>query len=229
MIAITSISPNHKNFERQKVAVESWIDAGYKVVSLNCNEEIKQLKGFIGVKFIPTFRHTKSIFKRPHITASALIDYLREQNEEFNLILNSDIIINGDTEKLKTLSNDGVIIMNRLDFNNSIDEVNIKYFEGGFDGFFINKKFLHIFPQTILSMGQCFWDYWIPYNVIEAGERLYKFNEPYLYHQKHNTQYSSEDWKKTGEIFRSEVGLMAFNRVEQLSDYTFKKIKLSLQ
>lgn len=229
MIAITSISPNHKNFDRQRAAVKSWIDAGYRVVSLNCEEEIKELTGFEGVEFIATHRHNKSMFGRPHVIASAFIDYLREQKEEFNIILNSDVIISGDTEKLKDLSKSGVVIMNRRDFNYQIDEINTTVFEGGYDGFFIHRKYLSLFPQTILCMGQCFWDYWIPTCVINAGAKLYNFKESYLFHQRHNTQYSPEQWKKTGEIFRAEMGLMSFNRVEQLSDYTFKKIKMSIQ
>jgi hypothetical protein len=230
MILITSISPGHKNFDKQIVAVKSWIKAGYKVVSMNCPEEIKLLKDFKDVEFVPTHRHNEKIFKRPHVIASALIDYLKDRGEEYNLILNSDIIIhdNGNTEKIKELSKSGVVIMNRRDFNVSMDE-DTKIFDSGFDGFFINYKYLDIFPQTLLCLGQCFWDYWIPYNVIQAGVKLYKFNEPYLFHQKHNTQYSHANWEKTGEIFRAETGQVKFAKVGQLSDHVFKRIKMSVQ
>ena len=44
-----------------------------------------------------------------------------------------------------------------------------KRYDLGFDGFFINKKWLHIFPQSILCLGQCFWDFWVPYQSILAG------------------------------------------------------------
>lgn len=231
MIAITSIAPGHKNFDKQIIAVRSWIKAGYRVVSLNCPEEISQLKDFKDVEFIPTHRHNQKIFKRPHVIASAIIDYLRDQKDEFNLILNSDVIIKekSNTEKIKELSKTGVVIMNRRDFDVSMDEDSTPVFEGGFDGFFINNRFLDIFPQTILCLGQCFWDYWIPYSVIQAGVKLYKFDEHYLFHQKHNVQYSHANWEKTGEIFRAETGQVGFSKVSQLSDHVFKRIKASIQ
>ncbi len=229
MICITSISPGHKNFDKQFTAVESWIKAGYKVVSMNSPEEIEQLKEFKGVEFVATHRHNKQLFGKPYVIASALIDYLRDKNEEYSLIINSDIIIQGDTEPIKKLSKEGVVIMNRMDFNLTIDEPGVKVFPDGFDGFFINRKFLDIWPQTILCLGQCFWDYWIPYNVVTNGVKLFRYDVPYLYHKKHNTQYSSEQWERTAEIFKAEMNLKAFTKAGQLSDYVFKRIKISLQ
>ncbi len=228
MIAITSISPGHKNFDNQLKAVESWIKAGYKVVSLNAPEEIELLKDFKGVEFVSTNRHNKIMFGKPYVIASALIDYLIEKGEEYNLILNSDIIIKGDSKKIQELSRDGVVIMSRRDFLTSIDQPGAMFTQG-FDGFFINKKFLNIFPQTLLCLGQCFWDYWIPYCVAISGTKLYRYDEPYLFHKTHNAQYSHEQWERTGEIFKAEMNLKSFNKVTQLSDYTFKKIQISLQ
>jgi hypothetical protein len=227
MIAITSISPGHKNFDKQLEAVNSWIEAGFKVVSLNAPEEIALLKEFKQVEFIPTHRHNKLLFGRPYVTASALIDYLKDRKEEFNLIINSDIIIKGDTEKIKSMSKDGVVVMHRADFD--LDMSKSKFYELGYDGFFINKKFLDVFPQTILCLGQCFWDYWLPYTALKAKVKVYNHKEPYLFHQLHNAQYSQEQWRITGEIFRAEMGLMNFNRVGQMSDYVFKRLKVLCQ
>lgn len=43
MITIaTSIAP--KNIENQKLATESWVKCGFKVVSVNIKQEIKQLR-----------------------------------------------------------------------------------------------------------------------------------------------------------------------------------------
>jgi hypothetical protein len=77
MIAITSIAPGHKNYDSQLMAIESWITAGYEVVSLNAPEEISQLEAFKNVKFIPTVRHNKKIFGKPYVIVSAIIDYLK--------------------------------------------------------------------------------------------------------------------------------------------------------
>jgi len=230
MIAITSIAPGHKNYDSQLKAIQSWKAVGYDVVSLNSEEEIEKLKDFTGVKFIKTSRHNKQIFGKPYVIVSALIDYLKEVKSEHSLIINSDIIIKdetGYTEKLKSMSENGIIVMNRRDFENDIN--NSILFEDGFDAFFINRKFLDVFPQTILCLGQCHWDYWLPYVSVINNVKIFRNREPYIFHVKHQVQYSKNNWYKTGEIFQGEVGLTKFRRVEELSGYTYKQIKTHLR
>lgn len=236
MICITSISPNHKNFDSQLRAVKSWVDHGYKVVSLNHPDEIKELKAFNKyVKFIPTIRTNEVLFKRPYVLISAIIDYIKELGEEHALVINSDIIIEDRlsfTEEIKRISNDGIIVMNRHDFNDDTD--NSKVYELGFDGFFINKKWLNIFPQSILCLGQCHWDFWVPFICILSKVTIFRLNEPYLFHKTHPVQYIPEDWKSTSEIFRAETGrldkrMYQLRSPEQVADYVYKQIKVNFK
>jgi hypothetical protein len=230
MIAITSISPSHKNFDSQLKAIDSWQKAGYEVVSLNALEEIENLKGFKGVKFIPTDRHNKRIFGKPYVIVSAIIDYLKDVKSEYSLIINSDIIIHDSdnvTDKLKTWSKDGIIIMNRRDFEQDIN--NSKVYELGFDGFFINEKFLSVFPQTLLCLGQCHWDFWLPYIASIEGVKLLNLNEPYIYHKLHNVQYSRQNWERTGEIVRAEIGMLKYRNISQVSGMMYRQIRNSVR
>jgi hypothetical protein len=235
MIAITSISPGHKNFENQFNAIESWIRAGYKVVSLNSKQEIEKLSEFKNVEFVETSRTNERLFEKPYVIVSAIIDHLKTRDEDHFLIINSDILINDFmefTESIKDISERGIIIMNRSDYKENMDEA--RRYELGFDGFFINKKWLHIFPQTVLCLGQCFWDYWVPYQAILAGVDIFKLNEPYLFHKSHPVQYSVQNWTATGEIFRGEVSCLdkrvtSFNRVDRMCSYVYHRIKQNLK
>lgn len=229
MITITSIAPGHKNFENQFKAVESWKKAGYEVVSLNAPEEIEQLKEFKGVKFISTHRHNKQMFGKPYVTISAIIDYLKEAKSKHSLIINSDIIINdadGITEDLKKRSEEGIIVMNRVDFDKVFEDG--KIYELGFDGFYINEKHLETFPQSILCLGQCHWDYWLPYTATVKGVKLIRLKEKYIFHKKHNVQYSANDWVRTAEIFRSETGLLKYKNIKQATSIAYQTFKRSL-
>lgn len=232
MIAITSLSPNHKNFENQSIAINSWIEHGYKVISLNSKEEISRLQDFKGVEFIETIRTNEVLFKRPYVLISAIIDHLKTiQDEDYFLIINSDIIIKDSgktTEYLKETSEKCVIIINRCDFNDDLNSH--KMYEQGFDGFFINKKWLNIFPQSVLCLGQCFWDFWLPYQCVLSGTPIYKLKEPYIYHKRHDIQYSSDDWLSTGYIFCGEVSRLDHKikygmNVARMSAYVFNRIK----
>lgn len=229
MIAITSISPGHKNFNNQLRAVDSWVKAGYEVVSLNAPEEINVLKSFTNVKFISTNRHNKKIFGKPYVIVSAIIDYLKEAKSKYSLIINSDIIIDniGYTERLKDLSEEGLVVLNRYDFAGDLG--NAKVYNDGFDGFFFNEKYLDALPQTILCLGQCHWDFWLPYSAVMNGVKLIKPKEPYLYHEKHPVQYSKENWFRTAEIFRSETGLLKYKNVGQSTSIAYQRIKASLK
>lgn len=232
MIAVTSVAPGHKNFDNQLIAVKSWVDNGYKVISLNNPDEIPQLSLFKKhVTFVETIRTNEVMFKKPYVLISAIIDYIKQSGEEHALIVNSDIIINDKlkfTNEIKRISEGGVIVMNRRDFNDTMD--NSKMYELGFDGFFINKKWLNIFPQSVLCLGQCHWDFWVPFVCATFGVKIFKLNEPYLFHKPHAVQYSVEDWNGTGEIFRAECGRIdkaAYHhkRPDQISTYAYNKIK----
>lgn len=231
MIALTSISPGHSNFESQLTAVKSWIKAGYKVVSLNSKTEIDQLKGFKDVEFIETQRTNEVLFKKPYTHISAIIDYAKTLNHDYFLILNSDIIINDKrsiTDSIVQRSESGIIIMNRYDFDDDMEVC--KRYDLGFDGFFINKKWLNIFPQSVLCLGQCFWDYWLPYQAVLAKVPIYRMREPYLFHKKHTIQYSSEDWVSTGRIFEGEVSVLdprvvGHRNTGMMSQYVYERIR----
>ncbi len=226
MIAITSIAPGHKNFDNQAKAIESWVNAGYEVVSMNSEEEIELLKDFKNVKFVSTLRHNKHMFGKPYVIVSAIIDYLKEVKSEHSLIINSDIIINDTnniTESLKARSEEGIIVMNRGDFQEDMSQ--FKAYDKGFDGFFINGKDLYVFPQTILCLGQCHWDFWLPYIASMGGIKLIKLKEPYIFHAVHSIQYSVEDWKITAEIFRtSEKFLMRYKNIGQSTAHAYHHI-----
>ncbi len=235
MIALTSISPAHSNYESQLTAIKSWQKHGYKVVSLNSKSEIDQLKGFKGVEFIETQRTNEVLFKKPYTHISAIIDYAKIANHDYFLILNSDVIINDKrsiTESITQRSELGVIIFNRYDFDDDIEVC--KRYDLGFDGFFINKKWLGIFPQSVLCLGQCFWDYWLPYQAVLNKVPLFRFKEPYLFHKKHPVQYSAEDYLATGRLFEGEVSVLdikvsTHKNVSYMSQYVFERIKNNLR
>ncbi len=235
MIALTSISPAHNNYESQLTAIKSWRKHGYKVVSLNSKSEIDQLKGFKDVEFIETQRTNEVLFKKPYTHISAIIDHAKTTNHDYFLILNSDVIINDKrniTESITQRSESGVVIFNRYDFDDDMEVC--KRYDLGFDGFFINKKWLDIFPQSVLCLGQCFWDYWLPYQAVLKKVPIFLLKEPYFYHKKHHLQYSSDDYLATGRIFEGEVSVLdpkitTHKNISAMSQYVYERIKNNLR
>lgn len=225
MIALTSISPKHLNKGIQKIAVKSWMDLGMEVVSLNNASEIALLeKEYKGVKFVPTHRTMEVLFKRPLVNINAILDYAKEQEDDHFMIINSDIIIKdvydmlpGIKERMET----AVTMVKRRDFENDINHNEI--FESGIDIFFIHKKFLHVFPQSIYCIGECWWDYWIPWTILQNNITLHKLNEPFAFHKKHNIQYDMYKWGWIAEYFKWENNIRNKN-APQLNQYVFNYI-----
>lgn len=222
MIAITSIAPNHRN--NQLNAVNSWLNYGLRVVSLNHPDEIKELKDiYKGVEFIPTERTMQALFGKKYVAINALIDYAKGLNEEVYLFINSDIVIidkHDIIKRAKEKSKEGVVYAKRHDYTEENNEV--KKYEYGIDAFFIHKNYLNIFPQSIYCLGQTFWDYWVPYRAIKEGVKIFEVQEPFIYHKIHPFQYKMEDWKKIGKYFIWENDLERFNNVGKMSQYVYQ-------
>lgn len=228
MIALTSISPKHLNNGIQKVAVESWLKLGMKVVSMNSQKEIeileKEYKG-VDIEFVPSHRTMEVLFGRPLITINALLDYAKDQVDDEFMIINSDIIIKdvfsmyaGIRERMPN----AVTMVKRRDFDKDIN--NNTVFESGIDIFFIHRNFLHIFPQSIYCIGECWWDYWIPYTLLKNNVTVHKLNEPFAFHKTHAIQYDMYKWGWIAEYFKWENNLKSKGGASQLNQYVYNYI-----
>lgn len=226
MIAITSISPSHLNGDHQRNCIQSWINAGYEVHSLNHPDEIKEMKSFYPkVKFFPTHRTHKVMLGKHYVLISAMIDHAKDQEDDYFLLINSDIEIyetSATTDKLKRLSQDGVIVIHRHDYEED-PQYNKRYLQG-MDGFFLNRKWLDTYPQSLMCMGQCFWDYWVPYIAITKGIKTFILSDPYLYHKEHNVQYSPAEWARFAEIMMCETGIKNHSHPGKFSDAIYRVI-----
>lgn len=63
MVFITSLAPSHRNEQAQKTAVDSWVQAGHDVVSLNCPTEVESLRTiYPKVNFFETNKVLTAVF-----------------------------------------------------------------------------------------------------------------------------------------------------------------------
>lgn len=227
MIAITSIPPVHKNGDHIQNCIATWFNQGYEVHSLNHKEEIEILSPlYPKVKFIATQRTHKAILGKHYVLISALIDHAKDQDSEHFLFINADVEIYDPhkiQDKIINLSKEGIVYVHRQDYTEDVN-INKKYMLG-MDGFFINKKYLDLYPQTRMCMGQCFWDFWVPFHACRSGIKIYSPKAEYLYHLEHSIQYSEDLWQKFGQIMMHEVELSnKYNRVNVFASAVYNEI-----
>lgn len=203
MIAITSISPKHKMAHAQPNAVDSWIKAGFKVVSINGKAEIETLKKqYPTVEFIECNRTMDGVYKAPYVPISAIIDLAKERQYESIMIINSDIVIKDESKHIQKYvdwCDAGLVIANREDHDGTF--ANSKRYLYGFDVFMVHSNFYHLIPQSMFCLGQTWWDYWLPYRLIKSGVQVVDVREPIFYHQSHPVQYNGDEWKRMTEHF----------------------------
>ena len=208
IVAYTSICPDHKNDGNQLVAISSWNKLGISIYSINTMDEIRKLKGKYPtyVKFVPSTKTTNHIFGKPCISINAMVDHFNSNNTgDILMLINSDITLNATLvylDKIKNISDSCITIAHRI--NHAVDFVNKKKYVYGFDVFFIDKKYVNIFPPSIYSMGQTWWDYWIPYVAIKNKIPTFILSEDFAFHKEHDMQYSEKDWIKMTEYFKWE-------------------------
>ena len=219
MVAITSLSPTHTNKDIQQKAVESWINCGMKVISFNSYVECAILKDkFKNVTFIPTLRTMESAYKKPLVNLSAIFDFCKDVESDTFCIINSDIELQTDSETIKRIEKEmelGIVMANRINYSEK--KHGTKYLLG-IDVFFIHKKWLSIFPQTMHCLGMTFVDYFIPYIATKAGVQITFIQQDFAYHKEHKAQYSVDDWLKSGRFFLWENSLYQFSDTKGIGE-----------
>jgi hypothetical protein len=228
MICITSISPTHINKDIQSKAVKSWIDLGMKVCSLNSVEETKELQIiYPEVQFYSTERTLQATYGKPYVQISAILDLAKSLDSDEFCIINSDIELKSDKETIertRSLMANNLVMANRINHNG--DYKGAKYLQG-IDVFFIHKRFLKYFPQSMHALGMTFVDYFLPYNATQNGIQTVFIEQEFAFHLNHKAQYSEDNWKKSGRYFLWEAGLYQFsdtNGIGKMSNFVYEYI-----
>ena len=224
MIFCTSISPKHANEGIQLQAVNSWLEHG-EVYSFNHPSEIPALKEiYKGVEFISTNRTQKEIFGKHYVCINAIFDWAIEHKASICLI-NSDIEIRTDKDLLKRIEakmETSIVMANRVNYDNDYNGVQYTH---GIDAFFINYKFLTLYPQTSFCLGQCHFDYFIPYWAIGMGIETFFVKQDIIYHKNHAAQYSQDNWVRTGHHFMWLTNMYQYtNQIGKMSTFVYNYI-----
>lgn len=225
MIAITSISPTHINADIQAKAIQSWIDLGMKVYSINNAYECEILEEkYPNVTFVSTHRTMHQAYGKPLVSISAALDFCKDKEENHFCLINSDIELRTDAgtiERVKKKMETSIVLCNRVDYDK--DYSGNKYLLG-IDVFFIHRNFLYIYPQSMHCFGMTFWDYEIPFTAAKSGVEVTFLKQNIAYHKVHAFQYTADNWQKSGRYFLWQHGLYQFNdrtEIGKMSKYVF--------
>ena len=201
---ITSIAP--KGIDKQKAAVDSWVELGFEAYSINTAYEINILKKhFKNVNFVEVSRNARIDLGYPLIYLDDLLTAAESLPGDIIGIVNSDIILKDNKKLLRKVLRvfkKGIIYGNRVDFDTVPSNWDGEIYYYGFDYFFMDKETVKLFPHTSFALGAPWWDYWILVQPVLEKRGVYYFNERVAYHKKHPIAW---DWNIHARLLKEVV------------------------
>ena len=178
MLALTSLTLNPLRAPAQHEALASWEAAGLRAQSLNHPAEIEALApNYTGVELIPCEPTTFARFGRYCISVNALLAQLATTPGQ-GVLINSDIVLRFTPAQMAHFAEqcrDGLGYL--VKYNHDGDESRGVREPYGIDAFVFDPRVVQL-GQSCLSMGQPVWDYWLPYEFLRTGRKLYATDEP---------------------------------------------------
>jgi hypothetical protein len=181
----------------QRACIDSWIAAGFDVVSLNQRSEIEQLR-----KYDFPISYLVSPNPRPQI-AEFLTEASRCPTELIGII-NADCLLlsyPAFVQGIMSGARDGLVMVERVNIDpGSLLPTGQTCL--GFDAFFFNKAdAARVTIDPELSVGQPWWDYWFPMEFAVCDVKLLRLQSPIIFHLDHEQGWSQTRWLYYGRKF----------------------------
>jgi glycosyltransferase involved in cell wall biosynthesis len=198
-IIATSISP--QDIDKQQQAIQSWLNIGFKVVSMNCGDEINIINQYFPeVEFISADRNAMQSKGKPFVYIDDLFHYLKKTGAEVSGIVNSDIYLLQDRTFLnfiKKEARNSLIYGSRIDVESFCD-LQGDIYDRGFDAFFFSNSVFSNIPPSEFCLGTTWWDYWVPLVLSLKKYSIKKIVYPFVFHKKHPYNWNRKEFVNTG-------------------------------
>lgn len=198
IFALTSLSPAAKSVDAQQRAIATWREAGLQVRSFNHPSEIDTLASRYDVEFVPVERTAFPVFGQHFVPLNRIIEWAADRDATV-LIINADIELRlepWELRRVRWLANGGLCYFVRHNHDGDFAYATVEPF--GIDGFLFSARDAGPLAESFLSMGQPFWDYWLPYLFASNGRPLARVDFPAAFHWRHPQHWSWENWHRCG-------------------------------
>lgn len=198
----TSIAPG--NVAIQTEAVNSWLREGFSVVSINCRQEIEVLSDiYPQVRFVESIRDARDKFSKPYIYFDEFLDFFKSSEYRRFGLINSDIVLTSLNDEEKELilkcTDHALLFGSRMNVDSLEEPHHGLMYHQGFDFFFFDEHYLHLFPRSNYCIGLPWWDYWAVIVPVLKGLPIHRMLTPIALHKKHEVKWDANIWKSLGD------------------------------
>jgi FkbM family methyltransferase len=215
IFALTSLSPDERAAESQQRAIASWRDAGLHVHSFNHPSEIAVLSPRYDVEFVPVERTSNEVFGRHFIPINRFLEWAAKRDAAA-IIVNADIELRlapWQLQRARYAAEGGLCYFIRYNHDGQLAAAAIEPF--GIDAFLFTARDAGDLGESFLSMGQPFWDYWLPHHFASRGRPLVRIEFPAAFHRRHEMRWSWDAWHRCGIEFGRLTGLLGSDQSAQ--------------
>ena len=212
IFALTSLSPAPASEAAQKEAIRSWRAAGLSPVTFHHPSEAASIRGRYDIPVVEVHETTEAQFGRPFVPIHALLRFAQEKDAAA-LLINADITLqlkHWEMKRLRHVAAGGLCYFIR--HNHDGDVRRAKREPYGIDAFLLHGRHASLFPASFLSMGQPFWDYWLPHTFAAAGKPVYCVEYPVAFHRNHARRWSDAAWHACALEFDRLTGVLGADR-----------------
>lgn len=206
MFALTSLSPSEQAIDAQQRAVASWRQAGLEVRSFNHASEIAVLSPRYDVEFVPVEQTSFPLFGRHFIPINRMLAWAAGQDVTV-LLINADIELRlapWQLQHARRSAEGGLCFFIRYNHDGNLAGATREQY--GIDAFLLSGRDASLAVESFLSMGQPFWDYWLPHLFAAHGKPLVRVDFPAAFHRQHTLGWSWENWHRCGLEFGRITG-----------------------
>ena len=194
----------------QRLCLNSWLDCGFRVISVNHTDEIADLaRAYPEVSFVPATGDASAVSGRRTPYVADLLRTLIQAPEAVSGIINSDLVFEPSTAWrtwLPSTVGDAVITGQRHDATSMLDGTFRKYY-WGFDFFFFDRKGAQDLLETAapFAMGLPWWDYWLPAALSLKGRQVLTLDRPTVAHLIHKEPSLDDGWRQLAMNFATFI------------------------
>ncbi|MGH8508566.1 MAG: tetratricopeptide repeat protein, partial [Gammaproteobacteria bacterium] len=194
----------------QRLCIRSWLDCGFRVLSINHPDEIGGLAAsHPDISFIPTERDASAISGRRMPYIADLLRALIERDGAVAGIINSDLVFEPSAAWrgwLPGAVRDAVVTGQRHDATSLFTGTFRKYY-WGFDFFFFDIKTAGDLIETAMpfAMGLAWWDYWLPAAASLKGRHVMTLERPTVAHLIHKEPQLDDSWRQLAMSFANFI------------------------
>ena len=213
----TSLSPREGARSAQNLALESWRARGWRVISVNRQEEAEILRqNYASLAEIRTFGRSTPEKGRALVPVAELIRLgLKENHGQYAVILNADIQLahSGPAEELLPRAGPGLTMIRRWEVGGPGDPAEGVPNPWGWDGAVIRAALADVFRNPKFLLGLPWWDYWLPSKALHLGFPVRCWEGRIALHPRHPELWSEHDRAILGAEILREIGVGPWRRI----------------